>query len=72
MHQRILFQAELAIREMRHVAAVFVDHLELPAEAPPDEFDRAAWKWHGRLELEATVLTLAESSSHSPALSRHT
>ena len=39
---------------------VLVDYLVL-ADQRPDKFDRAAVRWHGRLELEAPLLTLAES-----------
>ena len=38
---------------------VALDYLELLADAWPDKFDRAAVRWHGRLELEAAVLTVA-------------
>ena len=60
--QRNLFGAELALREMRDPSLlVLIDYLELLSDIRPDKFDRAAVKWHGRLELEATVLTIAES-----------
>ncbi len=66
---RNLFQAELALREMRDASLqVLVDYLELLAEVRPDKFDRAAVKWHGRLELEAGALTLAESQLALAAL----
>ena len=64
---RNLFQAELALREMRDASLqVLVDYLELLAEVRPDKFDRAAVKWHGR--LEAGALTLAESQLALAAL----
>ena len=47
---------------------VLVDYLELLAEVRPDKFDRAAVRWHGRLELEAAVLTIAESELALAAL----
>jgi hypothetical protein len=47
---------------------VLVDCLELLADVRPDKFDRAAVKWHGRLELEASVMTLAESQLALAAL----
>ena len=60
--RRNLFQAEFALREMRDPSLlVLVDYLELLADVRPDKFDRAAVRWHGRLELEAAVLTIAES-----------
>jgi hypothetical protein len=45
---------------------VLVDYLELLADARPDKFDRAAVRWHGRLELEIGTFTLAESSARWP------
>ncbi len=54
IQRRNLFQAELALREMRNPSLlVLVDYLELLADARPDKFDRAAVRWHGRLELES-------------------
>jgi hypothetical protein len=47
---------------------VLVDYLELLADARPDKFDKAAVKWHGRLELEAAALTIAESELALAAL----
>jgi hypothetical protein len=37
------------------------DYLDLLAEAKPAKLEHAAIRWQGRLELEASVLTLAES-----------
>jgi hypothetical protein len=34
----------------------------------PDKFDRAAVRWHGGLELESAVLTIAESQLALAAL----
>ena len=34
----------------------------------PDKFDPAAVRWHGRLELESAMLTIAESESALAAL----
>ena len=36
-------------------------HLDLLAEQKPEKLERAAVRWHGRLETEATFLSLAES-----------
>ena len=47
---------------------VLVDYLELLADVRPDKFDRAAVRWHGRLELESAVLTIAESELALAAL----
>ena len=57
-----LFQAELALREMgRPSLLVALDYLELLAEVKPEKLERAAVRWHGRLEVEAAAMTLAES-----------
>ena len=69
IQRRNLFQAELALREMRDPSLlVLVDYLELLADVRPDKFDRAAVRWHGRLELESAVLTIAESQLALAAL----
>ena len=69
IQQRDLFQAELALREMRDPSLlVLVDYLELLADVRPDKFDRAAVRWHGRLELESALLTIAESELALAAL----
>ena len=36
-------------------------YLDLLAEQKPEKLERAAVRWHGRLETEATFLSLAES-----------
>jgi hypothetical protein len=46
-----------------------LDYLELLADVRPDKFDRAAVRWHARLELEAAPLTLAESQLLLPQVS---
>jgi hypothetical protein len=69
VQRRNLFQAELALREMGTPSLlVALDYLELLAEVRPDKFDRAAVRWHGRLELEAPTLTLTESQFALAAL----
>jgi hypothetical protein len=40
---------------------VTLDYLELLADVKPEKLGPAALRWHGRLELEASVMTLAES-----------
>jgi hypothetical protein len=40
---------------------VTLDYLALLAEVKPEKLEPAALRWHGRLELEASVMTLAES-----------
>jgi hypothetical protein len=62
-------QAELALRETGTPSLlVALDYLEPLADVRPDKFDRAAVRWHGRLELEAAVLTIAESQLALAAL----
>ena len=70
LERRNLFQAELALRELRGTPtlATALDYLELLASQRPDRFDRAAIRWHARLELEAHALTLAESQLALAAL----
>jgi hypothetical protein len=69
IQQRNLFAAEVALRDMANPSLlVALDYLEVLADARPDKFDRAAVRWHGRLELEASTLTLAESQLALAAL----
>ena len=66
---RNLFQVEVALRELRGVSLLdALDYLELLAEQRPAKLEQAALRWHGRLELEAGVLTLAESQLALAAL----
>jgi len=44
--------------------------LVLIAAVRPDRLERAAIRWHGRLEVEASMLTLAESRFALAALER--
>lgn len=66
-----LFAAELAARELRglnlHDA---LDLVALIARTRPDRLEPAAIRWHGRLEVEAKSLTLAESRFALSALER--
>jgi hypothetical protein len=67
---RNLFMAELAAREPRSLALDdALDLCVLIAEMQPARFERAAVRWHGRLEVEAQLLTLAESQLALAALS---
>lgn len=43
-------------------------YLDLLAEQKPEKLERAAVRWHGRLETEAPLLTLAESQLALAAL----
>lgn len=66
---RSLFQAEVALRELRGVSLLdALDYLDLLAEQRPAKLEQAALRWHGRLELEAGILTLAESQLALAAL----
>jgi hypothetical protein len=68
---RNLFQAEIAARALRGLS--LVDALELViliASQRPDRLERAAVRWHGRLEVELPALTLAESRFALAALER--
>lgn len=66
-----LFQAELAARELRGLALDdALDLVALIAKARPDRLERAAIRWHGRLEVEAQMLTLPEAQFALAALAR--
>ena len=43
-------------------------YLDRLAEQKPEKLERAAVRWHGRLETEATFLSLAESQLALAAL----
>ena len=59
---RNLFMAEVALKEMGNPSLLLaIDYLVLLVAEKPAKFPLAALRWHGRLELEATTLTLAES-----------
>jgi hypothetical protein len=62
IQRKNLLGAEMTLREMRSVSLLEgLDYLILLAEIRPDQAPPAATRWHGRLELEAVSLTLAES-----------
>jgi hypothetical protein len=66
-----LFAAELAARELRGLTLHdALDLVALIARHRPDRLERAAIRWHGRLEIEAPALTLAESRFALAALER--
>jgi hypothetical protein len=66
---RNVFGAELALREMGTPNLLMVlDYLDLLAVQRPEKLPAAAIRWHGRLELEATTMTLAESQLALAAL----
>ena len=69
IQRRNLFDAEIALREMRDPSLlVALDYLALLAELKPERFPAAAVRWHGKLELEAPTLTLTESQFALAAL----
>jgi len=66
-----LYAAEMAARELRGLSLPdALDLVILMARVRPDRLERAAIRWHGRLEIEATTLTLAESRFALAALER--
>jgi hypothetical protein len=69
MKQRNLFGVELASREMGTISLLdALDYLDLVAEVKPEKLERAAVRWHRRLETEAPTLTLGESQLALAAL----
>src|SRR6478609_1575389 len=66
---RILFMAEVALKEMGNPSLLIaLDYLVLLTTERPEKFPLAALRWHGRFELEARTLTLAESQLALSAL----
>src|SRR3954467_8700916 len=66
---RNLFQVEVALRELGGVSLLdALDYLDLLAELKPAKVEQAALRWHGRLELEASTLSMAESQLALAAL----
>ena len=66
---RNLFMAEVALKEMGNPSLLLaIEYLQLLVLERPAKFPLAALRWHGRLELEATTLTLAESQLALSAL----
>jgi hypothetical protein len=47
-----------------------VDHLELLADVRPDKFDRAAVRWHGRLDALAALAALRKGESEAVCVLR--
>ena len=61
--------AEMQLREMGAVTLdEALDYVALLAELRPGHVGRAAVRWHGRLETEAPMLTLADSQLALAAL----
>jgi hypothetical protein len=71
IEQGNLWAAEVAARELRGLALDdALDLVGLIARSRPDRLERAAIRWHGRLEVEAQTLTIAEAQFALAALSR--
>jgi hypothetical protein len=69
IQQRNLFMAEIALREMSRPSLIWaLDYVILLAELQPAKATTTALRWHGRLELEAPTLTLAEAQFALAAL----
>jgi hypothetical protein len=69
IQQRNLWAAEMALRELGQPALEdALAYLDLLAEQKPEKLERAAVRWHGRLETETAHLTLAESQLALAAL----
>lgn len=60
----------MSLRELGHAPSLeaALAYLDLLAEQKPEKLERAAVRWHGRLETEAPLLTLAESQLALAAL----
>jgi hypothetical protein len=66
---RNLWAAEMALREMGSPSLIdALEYLALLAETKPEKLEAAAVRWHGRLELESSLSTLAESQLALAAL----
>ena len=66
---RNLWAAEMSLRELgQRVLDDALGYLDLLAELKPEKLERAAVRWHGRLEREAAFLTLADSQLALAAL----
>ena len=66
-----LFMAEMAARELPGLALDdALDLVSLIAREGSERLERAAIRWHGRLEIEAQMLTLPEAQFALAALAR--
>jgi hypothetical protein len=69
IQQRNLWAAEMSLRELGSVSLEdALAYLDLLAEQKPEKLERAAVRWHCRLETEATFLSLGESQLALAAL----
>jgi hypothetical protein len=70
VQQRNLWAAETSLRELGQPSLEdALAYLDLLAEQKPEKLERAAVRWHGRLEWQAPLMTLAESQLALAALS---
>lgn len=60
----------MSLRELGHPPSLeaALAYLDLLAEQKPEKLERAAVRWHGRLETEAPLLALADSQLALAAL----
>src|SRR6059058_2940231 len=66
-----LFAAEIGARELRGLSLHdALDLVALIAQVRPDRLEPVAIRWHGRLEVETRLLTLADSRFALAALER--
>jgi hypothetical protein len=69
IQQRNLWAAESSLRELGTPSLEdALGYLDLLAETNSAKLERACVRWHGRLETEATFLTLGESQLALAAL----
>lgn len=69
VQSRNLWAAETSLRELANVSLEdALGYLDLLAEQQSEKLERACVRWHGRLETEATLLSLAESQLALAAL----
>lgn len=69
IQQRNLWAAEMSLRELGAPSLeMALAYLDLLAEQKPEKLERTAVRWQGRLETEATLLTLGESQLALAAL----
>ena len=69
IQQRNLWAAESSLRELGTPSLEdALSYLALLAQVKPEKLERSALRWHGRLETEATFVSLAESQLALAAL----
>lgn len=70
IEERNLWAAEMSLRELGHQPTLedALGYLDLLAEQKPEKLELACVRWHGRLETEASFLSLADSQLALTAL----